>query len=94
MNSVFYKSVLRSVDWMCAVDYFVSFRIFMHQDRVGVYFKTKKLLKNHRKPSPEIDFDQNGIQTIKGFQKPYRSEMLVMCRTCGVQYHVSLHTKY
>ena len=42
MNSVFYKSVLRSVDRMCAVDYFVSFRVFMHQEgELGSILKQK-----------------------------------------------------
>ena len=60
MNRVFYKSVVRSVDWMRAVDYFVSFRIFMHQEgELGSILKQKKLLKNHPKPRPVIDFDHN-----------------------------------
>ena len=91
MNSVVYKSVLRSVDWMRAVDYFVSFRIFMHQEgEFGSILKQKNCLKNHPKPRPAIDFDQNRKPNTKP-SNVFKNIIDLKCWRCveHVEYNIT-----
>ena len=82
------RSIDASYELFCVLkDFYAS------GGEVGVYFKSKNCNRFWSK-------QKTGYKTIKSedlhlsFQKPNQSETLVMCRTCKVQNHISLHTKY